>query len=81
VTPSKTFWLTRDEGVDGGLAIEVEVWSARPERRTPTGRGVYWTDAVSETHFGTREEIVPLAKAKRRFRTIPETSMELIRIG
>lgn len=69
-------WLTRDSDTDdGGLSPVIDVWSSRPER-THDELGAYWLADTDAQHLGHYK----IESARARFKTIPDTDLECIRM-
>jgi hypothetical protein len=71
-----TFYLSRDS-VDGELSRAVEMWTTKPVRV----RHSYRTTWVSSDLWAPgHESTLTLAEAQKRFRVVPDTDLELIKI-
>lgn len=76
--PSPCLWLTRDS-FDGQLESKVDVWTSPPTRDRIVVGVTEWWDMNSGTEFLL--ERLTIAQAKAKYRTIPETDRECVRIG
>ena len=81
VPRDQTFWLSREDWGDEGLAPEIEVWLVRPEPEYLVDGGVVWLPPlelvdIQDTYYGY---LTP-AQCRREIGTAPETARELIRV-
>lgn len=81
--PGPVFWLTRDSFA-GQLEDHIDVWESAPIRRVFAADdygavGIEWLDCGAG--MGLHVESLTLAEATLRFRTLPETDRECVRIG
>lgn len=82
-----TYWLTRDSDVEGNLDETVDVWLARPTRRSlPGGLGAVWIcdDIMVDTSTGdapSRYASWTLAQCLRACYVYPDNDRESIKVG
>lgn len=73
-------WLTRDS-YEGVPETHVDVWTAPPVRRDDyAGDFIEWLDE-SDEGIAFHLDALTVAEAKLRFRTVPDTDRECVRIG
>lgn len=73
-----TIWLTRDSDHEG-LSDIVSVWKSRPLRHRLATGGAFWLD--NRDNIWDRISRYRRADAVLRFRTLPDTDLECIRIA
>lgn len=80
-----SYWITRDQTVDGKLSGVVDVWLIRPERIALEGGGAYWRVPGGEEVFVQSGEGPKPARFATwplsTLPTIPDDSIQCIRYG
>lgn len=78
--PAPPTWLTRDS-FEGQLEDIVDVWSAAPNRHDDHEGGfIEWRDP-SPLGLDFHIQSLSIVEASKRFRTLPGTDRECVRIG
>lgn len=81
-----TYWLTRDSDADGVLSEFVDVWLAKPARRTFGNGGAYWTAAIEVVETGDGPKLVKYLvwtkeQCLMKCKTYPDDDRQCIRVG